>query len=61
MTSEFFDRPKLIFTISYKTSFRILNNMVLMVVRQEIKSNDSSVVVHELKFATNRVLYHGIL
>ena len=31
--------------------------MIFIVVRQEVSKDDSSVVVHELEFAINRVLY----
>ena len=34
-----------------------VNNMVLIVVRQEVSNFDSSVVVHELELANNRALY----
>ena len=37
--------------------FTILYNIVLIVVRQEVKSLDSLVVVHGLELAINRYLY----
>ena len=47
----------LIFTIPHINSFTIYNIWFLIAVRQEVKSIDSSVVVHALELAIKRYLW----
>ena len=49
-----FNRPKQIFTIALIILFSIFHNMVLIAVRQNVKSIDNSVVGHELESARKR-------
>ena len=45
-----------IFSIPFINCYTIFYNMVLIAVRQEVKSIDNSVVVHELESAIKRDL-----